>query len=116
MADQRIRIRLDGTEDARDVGALMAWLEREGPLEERLRAGELQVREARPSGAEPGAPMGVGSEIVVALVSSAAAPVFNQLVQDISRAVAAWRNNRREVEHGEPPQVDVDVVSSDGNG
>ncbi|MFI6468161.1 hypothetical protein [Streptomyces sp. NPDC050528] len=116
MADQEIRVRLDGTADARDVGALMAWLAREEPLEERLRAGELRVGEARPREVEAGAPMGVGSEIVVALVSSAAAPVFNQLVQDIRRAVVAWRNNRRDVEHGEPPQVDVDVVSSDGNG
>ncbi|MFD4875237.1 hypothetical protein ACFWOB_18005 [Streptomyces sp. NPDC058420] len=116
MADQRIHLRLDGTADARDVGALMAWLAREEPLEERVRAGGLRISEARSSEPESGAPMGVGSEIVVALVSSAAAPVFNQLVQEIRRAVVAWRDNRREVEHGDPPQVDVDVVSSDGNG
>ncbi len=116
MADQTIRLRLDGTADARDVGALMAWLAREEPLEERVRAGGLRISEARSSEPESGAPMGVGSEIVVALVSSAATPVFHQLVQEIRRAVVAWRDNRREVEHGDPPQVDVDVVSSDGDG
>jgi hypothetical protein len=113
VADQEIRVRLDGTADARDVGALMAWLAREEPLDERVRAGELRIDEGQPSEPGPGAPMGVGSEIVVALVGAAAAPVFNQVVQDIRRAVDAWRGNRREVEHGEPPDVLVDVVNSD---
>lgn len=116
MANQEIRVRLDGTADARDVGALMAWLAREEPLDERMRAGELRIDEGQPSEHGPGAPMGLGSEIVVALVSSAATHVFNQVVQDIRRAVAAWRINRREVEHGEPPGVDVHVVNSDDNG
>nr|WSY53202.1 hypothetical protein OG999_25795 [Streptomyces sp. NBC_00886] len=113
MANQEIRVRLDGSADARDVGALMAWLAREEPLDERVRAGELRIDEGQPREPEPGAPMGVGSEIVVALVSSAATHAFNHLVQDIRRAVEAWRINRREVEHGEPPNVLVHVVNSD---
>ncbi|MFF9089883.1 hypothetical protein ACF1BE_26380 [Streptomyces sp. NPDC014991] len=116
MADQEIRVRLDGTADTRDVGALKAWLAREEPLEERVRAGELRIGEGQPSEPEPGTPMGMGSEIVVVLVGSAAGPVFNQLVQDIRRAVEAWRSNRREVERGESPEVRVDVVTPDHDG
>ncbi|MET7679254.1 hypothetical protein [Streptomyces sp. NPDC005423] len=113
VANQEIRVRLDVTADTRDVGALMAWLAREGPLEERVRAGELRIDEGQPSEPEPGAPMGMGAEIVVVLVGSAAGPVFSELVRDVRRAVEAWRGNRREVEHGESPGVQVDVVHSD---
>ncbi|GAA3300218.1 hypothetical protein GCM10020295_40370 [Streptomyces cinereospinus] len=58
--------------------------------------------------------MGVGMEIVVALVSAAATVVFNQLVAQVGRAVEAWRDNRREVEDGEPPEGRVDPVDLDG--
>jgi hypothetical protein len=114
-SNQEIRVRLDGAADARDVGALMAWLAREEPLDERVRAGELRIAEGQPREPEPGSPMGVGTEIVVVLVGQLAAPVFAELVRKVTQAVEAWRANRREVEHGEPPEVRVDVVNSGDN-
>ncbi|MFJ9250679.1 hypothetical protein [Streptomyces sp. NPDC101776] len=114
--DREIRIRLDRTAGERDVGALMAWLAREEPLEELLRANRLRIDEGQSSEPGPGVPMGVGSEIVVVLVGAAAGPVFSQLVQDIRRGVDAWRANRRDVEHGPSPGADVRVANPDDDG
>ncbi|MEU0740070.1 hypothetical protein [Streptomyces sp. NPDC006134] len=112
MTTQGIRIRLDGTASESDIGALRKWLEREKPLEELIRAGELRIHE-RSRADETGAPMGIGMEIVVALVGGAGSVVFRELLDQVKAAVQAWRANRREVEDGEPPEGRVDPVNLD---
>lgn len=107
-----IRIRLDGTATERDIGALRTWLEREKPLDELVRAGRLRIDE-RSRTDETGTPMGIGMEIVVALVGGAGSVVFQELLEQVKAAVRAWRANRREVEHGEPPEGRVDPVNLD---
>lgn len=112
VANQGIRVRLDGTATESDIGALRTWLEREKPLEERVRAGELRIHE-RPRTDESGAPMGVGMDIVVVLVGAGAGAVFQELLDQVKRAVSAWRANRRDVEDGEPPEGGVEPVDLD---
>ncbi|MBV7698231.1 hypothetical protein [Streptomyces sp. TRM70350] len=108
-----IRVRLDETATESDIGALRKWLEREQRLDELVRAGKLRIHERRRTD-ETGAPMGVGMEIVVALVSAAATVAFNQLLVQVGQAVEAWRANRREVEDGDPPEGSVEPVDLDG--
>ncbi|WP_171117241.1 MULTISPECIES: hypothetical protein [unclassified Streptomyces] len=108
-----IRVRLDETATESDIGALRKWLEREQGLDELVRAGTLRIHERRRTD-ETGAPMGVGMEIVVALVSAAATVGFNQLIVQVGRAVEAWRDNRREVEDGDPPEGRVEPADLDG--
>ncbi|WP_345619373.1 hypothetical protein [Streptomyces ziwulingensis] len=105
-------MRLDGSATESDVGALRKWLERETPLDELVRAGRLQIHERSSTDPdETGAPMGVGMEIVVAMVSGAASVAFRDLLDQVKGAVEAWRENRREVEDGEPPEGRVDPVN-----
>ncbi|MFE9771296.1 hypothetical protein ACFYOV_06410 [Streptomyces sp. NPDC005931] len=112
VANQGIRVRLDGTASERDVGALRRWLEREQPLDELVREGRLQIRERRRTD-ETGAPMGAGMEIVVVIVGAAATVVFQELLDRVKRAVSAWQANRRDVEDGEPPEDRVEPVTLD---
>ncbi|MFJ9666386.1 hypothetical protein ACIRPP_17495 [Streptomyces sp. NPDC101219] len=113
VADAGIRVRLDGTASESDIGALRKWLEREKPLDELVRAGELRIHERRRTD-ETGAPMGAGMEIVLVIVGAGAGAVFTELVDQVKRAVSAWRANRRDVEDGEPPEGRVDRVNLDG--
>ncbi|MFF3328592.1 hypothetical protein ACFYWX_03370 [Streptomyces sp. NPDC002888] len=106
VADQGIRVRLDESASRSDVTALKTWLERESLLE------ELRIIE-RPRGDVPDGHMGVGMEIWLVVVSSATTVVTDRLLNHIIRAVRAWQDNRREVESGEPPRVDVDSVNLD---
>ncbi|GAA3990455.1 hypothetical protein OG252_25145 [Streptomyces sp. NBC_01352] len=112
VANHGIRVRLDGTASESDVGALRKWLEREKPLDELVRAGRLQIHERHRTD-EPGAPMGVGMDIVVTMIGSGAAIVFNELLGQVKRSVEAWRVNRRAVEDGDPPEGRVDTVGLD---
>ncbi len=112
MANQGIRIRLVGRAADSDIGALRKWLEREKPLEERVRAGQLKIHE-RPRTDETGTPMGVGSDIVLIVTGAAATVVFQELLDQVRRAVSAWRDNRRDVEDGEPPEGRVEPVNLD---
>ncbi|MEU9554596.1 hypothetical protein [Streptomyces fumanus] len=112
VATMDIRVRLDGTATESDIGALRKWLEREKPLDELVRAGRLQIHE-RSRADEPGAPMGLGMEIVVAMVGGAASVAFRELLDQVKAAVEAWRTNRRQVEDGEPPEGRVDPVTHD---
>ncbi|CAL9477351.1 hypothetical protein SUDANB70_02965 [Streptomyces sp. enrichment culture] len=112
MADAGIRVRLDGTASESDIGALRKWLEREKPLHERVRAGELRILE-RSRTDEEGAPMGAGLEIVLVVVGAGAGVVFTELLEQVKRAVTAWRANRRDVENGEPPEGRVEPVDLD---
>lgn len=112
MANQGIRVRLDGTATDSDIGALHKWLEREQPLEEMVRAGDLRI-EGRSRSDESGAPMGVGMDIVILLVNAGAGVAVAELVDQVKKAVAAWRANRRDVESGEPPLETVEPVNLD---
>ncbi|MHC3470152.1 hypothetical protein ACYF6T_15705 [Streptomyces sp. 7R007] len=113
VANQEIRVRLDRTAGESDVGALKKWLEREEPLDHWARRGELRIEVRGRRDGEPGTPMGFGSEIVVALIGAGASAAFKELVPAVRLAVQAWRDNRREVEDGEPPDADVDGVGPD---
>ncbi|MGW0761921.1 hypothetical protein ACWD1Y_36540 [Streptomyces sp. NPDC002814] len=111
--ERAIRVRLDETAGEGDIDALRNWLEREQPLDEMVRKGELRIRE-RARTDETGAPMGVGMEIVIQLIGAAGGAVFLQLLNQVGRSVDAWRANRRQVEDGEPPAGTVDPLDGDG--
>lgn len=113
MANRAIRVRLDRTASESDVGALKEWLAREQPLQVWLGRGELEIRARDRSDDEGGAPMGFGDEIVLALVGAGASAAFKELLHAVRVAVEAWRSNRRDVEDGEPPRVDVDGADPD---
>ncbi|MEG3630979.1 hypothetical protein [Streptomyces poriticola] len=113
VAVRGVRVRLDSTATESDIGALRKWLEREQPLDELVRAGRLHIHERPASDPAPGAPMGVGMEIVVAVVQGATGVLLHELVQTVRSAVQAWRANRRGVEDGEPPTGRVDPVDPD---
>ncbi|MFZ4152277.1 hypothetical protein [Streptomyces pseudogriseolus] len=110
VADQDICIRLEGNATEGDVTALRNWLERERPLEDLLRGGRVRIRE-RPATDHDGTPMGTSQEIVIAVTSAGATVVFQELLEQVRRGVRAWRDNRREVENGEPPQGRVEPVN-----
>ncbi|MDT6985875.1 hypothetical protein ACFSUJ_17720 [Streptomyces lusitanus] len=110
VADQDICIRLEGNATEGDVTALRNWLEREKPLEDLLRYGRVRIRE-RPATDHDGAPMGTSQEIVIAVTSAGATVVFQELLEQVRRGVRAWRDNRREVENGEPPEGRVEPVN-----
>lgn len=105
MAGQAIRVWLDGKSDKDEVRALKAWLEREKPLEELVRGGDLcievQVREDTPQGR-----MGPDWEIVLRVVETFTG--IATLVEQTKRAVDAWRINRGRVGRGEPPRPQVE--------
>ncbi|WP_203586916.1 hypothetical protein [Actinospica acidiphila] len=112
VADQDICIRLDGSATEGDVTALRNWLEREKPLDDLLRDGRLRLFE-RPATDRGGAPMGTSQEIVIAVTSAGATVVFQELLEQVRNGVRAWRDNRRQVEDGEPPQGRVEPVNRD---
>jgi hypothetical protein len=112
VTGQGIRVRLDGTVGERDIAALRTWLEREKRLDELVREGRLRIHE-RPRTDETGAPMGIGMEIVVALVGGAGSAVFKEVLEYVRRAVHEWQDNRRGVEDGDPPMAAVDTVDVD---
>ncbi|MFI8088802.1 hypothetical protein ACIF9R_10855 [Streptomyces sp. NPDC086080] len=112
VANQGIRVRLGGTATERDIGALRKWLEREQPLDERVRAGELRMYE-RPGTDGTGAPMGVGMDILLVVTGAGAAVFFEELLGQVKRAVSAWLANRGAVETGDPPAAEVEPVNVD---
>ncbi|GHB24189.1 hypothetical protein GCM10010377_12700 [Streptomyces viridiviolaceus] len=112
VANRGIRVRLDDTATESDIGALRKWLEREKPLDELVRAGELRIHEQRRTD-ETGSPMGAGMDIVMVLTGAAASTVFQEVLDRVKRAVTAWRDNRREVENGESPGARVEPVNTD---
>jgi hypothetical protein len=107
-----IRIRLDGTASESDIGALHKGLEREKPLADLARTDQLRIDE-RSRTDEAGAPMGIGMDIVVAVIGGAAGAMFQTVVDQVVRSVEAWRANRRAVEDGEPPEASVEPVRPD---
>lgn len=112
MAEQGIRVRLDGPASESDITALRNWLERERLFEELIRRGALRIEE-RPRTDESGAPMGVGMDIVVLLLNAGVGVALAELLEQVKKAVAAWRENRRAVERGEPPSGSVEPVDAD---
>ncbi|MFJ9728185.1 hypothetical protein ACIRP3_36125 [Streptomyces sp. NPDC101209] len=113
VADQEIRVRLDRTAGDRDVVALRQWLEREEPLAEGLRRGELQIELRDRRNEDPGTPMGFGTEVVVVVIGGAASAAFKELMVAVRLAVVAWRENRRSVEAGDPPEAQVGGAADD---
>ncbi|MEF2528418.1 MULTISPECIES: effector-associated constant component EACC1 [Streptomyces] len=107
MANNTIRVRMVRGADDADVAALKAWLQREHRLEQ-LRNGEhLDIRE-QPSAPDPdSSPMGAAMDIVLVLVGAAAPKLFEEVYEQVKSGVRAWRENRRAVERGEPPEVEV---------
>ncbi|MEU6256655.1 hypothetical protein [Streptomyces sp. NPDC047043] len=113
VANQEIRVRLDETATRSDVVALKMWLEREKPLDELARAGRLRIDERQEPRDGAGAPMGLGMEIVVAMIGAGASAVFKELLQQVKDAVTAWQANRSDVEDGDPPEARVTTVDPD---
>ncbi|GED85837.1 hypothetical protein [Streptomyces sp. 6-11-2] len=112
VAGRGVRVRLDGSASNKDVGALKAWLEREKPLEDLVSGGRLRIVEQPRSDVPPGR-MGAGMEILLFLLGAGAEAVFDELVAQTRRAVAAWLENRRRVESGDSPRTHVDPVHHD---
>lgn len=106
VADQGIRVRLDESASRSDVSALKEWLKREA-----LPA-QVHIVE-RPRGDVPDGHMGGLMELWLVVAGSATTVVTDRLLTQVTRAVRAWRDNRREVESGDPPRVDVDPVDLD---
>ncbi|WP_055529698.1 effector-associated constant component EACC1 [Streptomyces graminilatus] len=105
MAAQVIRVRFDGNTDKNEVRALKAWLEREKPLEELVRSGDLHIEE-RVREDTPLGQMGPDWEIVLQVVETFTGVVT--LAEQTKRAIDAWRANRRRVGEGEPPNPRVE--------
>ncbi|MFJ3928366.1 hypothetical protein [Streptomyces sp. NPDC090022] len=107
LAKKVVRIRLGHGASASDVGALKAWLEREHKLEVLRGRGDLEIRE-QAGAEEPGSsPMGAGLEILLVVVGVVGPKLFDEVYEQAKSGVRAWRENRRSVEQGEPPEVDV---------
>ncbi|MFJ4775892.1 hypothetical protein [Streptomyces sp. NPDC088762] len=113
MTNSAIRVRLTEGASESDVRALKAWLEREHRLETHRNNGRLEIQERAGTEDGPGSPMGVGLEIVLVLIGAAAPKLFDEVFEQVKSGVRAWRENRRAVEHGEPPEVEV-APDSDG--
>ncbi|GHF68845.1 effector-associated constant component EACC1 [Streptomyces thermodiastaticus] len=108
-----IRVRLDANATKDDVTALKAWLEREKPLEDHIREGRLRIVERPGSGGPPGQ-MGYFTDLLLEqVVDEGTKIVLAVLLQQVKRAVKAWQENRRRVERGAPPEVEVDLAHSD---
>lgn len=102
-----VRIRLGQGASASDVGALKAWLEREHKLEALRSSGGLEITERAGAEEHPGSPMGAGLEITLVLVGIIGPKLFDEVYEQAKSGVRAWRENRRSVEQGEPPEVEV---------
>ncbi|MFF4101851.1 hypothetical protein [Streptomyces sp. NPDC001903] len=113
MANTAIRVRLTQGGSEGDIGALKAWLEREQKLEALRNSGRLEIHESAGEEDGPGSPMGAGMDIVLVLIGAVAPKVFDEVFEQVKSGVRAWRENRRAVERGEPPEVDV-AAGGDG--
>ncbi|MCX5149714.1 hypothetical protein AB0C90_09075 [Streptomyces sp. NPDC048550] len=111
MANTAIRVRLTQGASESDIGALKAWLEREQKLETHRNNGLLEIHERAGTEGGPGSPMGAGMEIVLVLIGAAAPKLFDEVFRQVKSGVHAWRENRRSVERGEPPEVEVEPES-----
>ncbi|MFE2146554.1 hypothetical protein ACFXA3_33320 [Streptomyces sp. NPDC059456] len=107
MANTAIRVRLTQGASEGDVGALKAWLEREQKLEALRNSGGLEIHERAGAQDGPASPMGAGMDIMLVLIGAAAPRLFDEVFEQVKSGVRAWRENRRAVERGEPPEVDV---------
>ncbi|MEU9305270.1 hypothetical protein [Streptomyces sp. NPDC048269] len=107
MPNTAVRIRLGQGASASDVGALKAWLEREHRLEALRSSGDLEIRERAGAEEHAGSPMGAGLEILLVLVGVVGPTLFDEVYAQAKSGVRAWRENRRAVERGEPPEVEV---------
>ncbi|MER5930101.1 hypothetical protein [Streptomyces sp. NPDC002054] len=106
MANRTVRVRLTHGASESDIGALKAWLEREQKLEELRSRGRLAIEE-RAGTEESGHAMGAGLEIVLVLIGVVASKLFDEVYEQVKSGVRAWQENRRAVERGEPPEVEV---------
>ncbi|MFF3859632.1 hypothetical protein [Streptomyces sp. NPDC002209] len=113
MANTTIRVRLTQGASESDTAALKAWLEREQKLEAHRDNGVLEIHERAGTEDGPGSPMGTGMEIVLVLIGAAASTLFDEVLAQVKSGVRAWRENRRSVERGDPPEVEV-AAESDG--
>ncbi|MEU3778423.1 hypothetical protein AB0F11_35535 [Streptomyces sp. NPDC032472] len=113
MANTAVRVRLTQGASETDIGALKAWLEREHKLEALRDAGGLEIRVRAGTVEGSASPMGAGLEIVLVLIGAAAPKLFEEVYEQVKSGVRAWRENRRSVESGEPPEVEV---APDGGG
>ncbi|MEU9254407.1 hypothetical protein AB0D66_21425 [Streptomyces sp. NPDC048270] len=102
-----IRVRLGQGAGASDVHALKAWLEREHRLEALRNSGDLEITERAGGEERPGSPMGAGLEIGLVLAAIVGPKIFDDVYEQAKSGVRAWRQNRRSVEAGEPPEVEV---------
>lgn len=105
MAGLVIRVWMDGNTGRSEVSALKAWLEREKPLEELVRSGDLRIEERVREDTPPGR-MGPDWEIVLRVVETFTGVAL--LAEQTKRAVDAWRTNRGRVGQGEPPRPRVE--------
>ncbi|MYT19256.1 hypothetical protein GTW69_02950, partial [Streptomyces sp. SID7760] len=71
-------------------------------------SGALEIQERAGTQDGPGRPMGAGMDIVLVLIGAAAPKLFDEVFEQVKSGVRAWRENRRSVERGEPPEVDVE--------
>ncbi|MEV0988922.1 hypothetical protein [Streptomyces sp. NPDC049949] len=108
MANTEIRVRLTQGASENDVGALKAWLEREQKLEALRNSGRLEIQERAGTEDGPHSPMGTGMDIMLVLIGAGAPKLFDEVFEQVKSGVRAWRENRRSVERGEPPEVDVE--------
>ncbi|MBW5482172.1 hypothetical protein [Streptomyces bambusae] len=115
MANTAVRVRLTRGASEGDVAALKAWLERERKLEALRSSGELEIQEraGTQDGQGQARPMGAGLDIMLVLIGAAAPKLFDEVYEQVKSGVRAWRENRRDVENGEPPEVEV---APDGDG
>ncbi|KPH99531.1 hypothetical protein OV450_5244 [Actinobacteria bacterium OV450] len=107
MANTTIRVRLMQGASEGDIGALKAWLEREQKLEALRNSGRLEIHERAGAEDGPANPMGAGMDIMLVLIGAGAPRLFDEVFEQVKSGVRAWRENRRAVERGEPPEVDV---------
>ncbi|MBT2480810.1 hypothetical protein [Streptomyces sp. ISL-94] len=113
MGNTAIRVRLMQGASESDVRALKAWLEREQKLETHRNSGSLEIQERAGTEDGPASPMGAGLEIMLVLIGAGAPKLFDEVFEQVKSGVRAWRENRRAVERGEPPEVEV-APDSDG--
>lgn len=113
MANTAIRVRLTQGASESDTGALKAWLEREQKLEALRNSGGLEIQERAGTEDGSGSPMGAGMEITLVLIGAVGPKLFEEVFEQVKSGVRAWRENRRSVERGDPPEVEV-AAESDG--
>jgi hypothetical protein len=124
-AERRIRIRIDGDDDASDLRALHRWLSLEEWFTEAEAARELKVVFREGDGTEQearrgGPPMSSGVvELVLVIAGAALSPVFDDLYNRARVAVRAWADNSSSEQHRVEAAIDADdppVAAGDGDG